>query len=628
MLKAILSEYGIEWVANRALYSIKLKVMGSLPLTDRLFEKRTPYPKRLDLLNIDVNAIQSFLREKLSKKDQKELIDTADKACEGIVTGFSSIELNYGKPIDWQFSPLTGKRCDEKEKWYRIPDFDKERGDIKVIWEASRFSHFVTLSRAYLLTENDKYYYAFHNQLENWLEHNPYNCGANFKCGQECSLRMINALLAFSVFRETGIATDADVSSMKDLVDRCYRKVLSNFYYAHKCIKNNHTLSELAGMITGAWCSDDEKQLKKAYRLLSQVVEEQFSKDGGYTQFSFNYQRLALQDLEYVLYISKKTGHSLSEAAVDRIKNSVQLLYQCQDQTGDVPNYGFNDGALVFPVSASGYRDFRPVLGSLSGMLFGKRLYGAGAHDEEALWFGGSPDALSDAEEPRRGAAFPEAGLFTLRGDGFWLMTVLNDFQKRPAHMDQLHIDLWADGINVLCDCGTYSYSDPKGEALALTGAHNTGKLLGTEQMDKKGAFLVYNRTKRCSYRLSEGEFIGKMQSKHGYVHERHIKKRWDGFDVYDTLTAAEGDNFELILHTPCTVACEGKQIKLFSENKHILTIEGTLDYEIREGIRSIYYLSNEPVSLICFKGILKNGMATSVIKLDVIKTMEVVSHC
>ncbi len=624
MIGTIIKELGIGWLMCRKLYDVKLTLLRKLPVAERLFEHKTDI-QRLDLLIDNTERIEHFINS-LPEDAKQSLLRTADLACVGTIKGFSSIQMSYGIPINWQLNPLTGKGCDGTKKWYRIPDFDKERGDIKAVWEISRFSHFATLARAFLASGDKKYFEAFRTQLSAWLAENPYSCGANFKCGQECALRMMNALLAYNVFRSKGLPDEEDEQNLAELISRCYRKILSNFFYAYRCIKNNHTISELAGMIIGAWCSCDTKRLKKAYKLLDKVIAEQFSEDGGYIQFSFNYQRLALQVLEYVLFISEKTGVYLSDASVEKIKNSVLLLYQCQDQTGDVPNYGSNDGALVFPVSASGYRDFRPVLGSLYGRLFGKRLYSIGMYDEEALWFGGMLDTLPDAEEQRKSAAFPEAGLFTLRAERFWLMTVLNEYKKRPGHMDQLHIDLWIDGINVLCDCGTYSYADQKGKALALTEAHNTAKIDNTEQMTKKGAFLVYNRTKRCALERSDREFLGRMQSKNGYTHERHIKQRKNGYDIFDTLTAEKDGSFELILHTPCNVYCEGNRILLFHGERHILTIEGTLDFAIREGIRSVYYLSEEPVSLICFKGSLVDGKAESVIKLDVLngETLEV----
>ena len=373
MIRSVINEYGLRWITKRVLYSGKIRIMQAVPLTERLFEKKTEYPQRIDIFDIGVGSLKSFLRERLSEIDKKDLIDRADKACEGLITGFSSIELNYGNPIDWQLNPLTGKRCDEKTKWYRIPDFDRERGDIKVIWEASRFAHFLTLARTYLLTSNEKYYRAFSDQLKSWLDNNQYSYGANFKCGQECSLRMVNALLAYTVFKKSSITTDVDANNVKDLIDRCYRKVLSNFFYAYKCIRNNHTISELMGMIVGAWCCEDEKQLQKAYRLLDEVIDEQFTDDGGYRQFSFNYQRLALQDIEIIMSISETTKKCLSQNSFEKIRKAAYLMYQCQDESGDMPNYGSNDGALVFPVTSCGYRDFRPVINTCYALSAGNQ---------------------------------------------------------------------------------------------------------------------------------------------------------------------------------------------------------------------------------------------------------------
>ena len=615
MITTIIKEFGLGWLLCRSLYSAKLKLLQKIPSAERLFEHKV-HVKRIDLLADHIDPIEGFIKS-LPDDQKQSLIETADRACNGTIVGFSSVELSYGMPINWQLNPLTGKACDASAKWYRIADFDKDRGDIKAVWEISRFSHFVTFARAYLASGDRKYYEAFRSQLADWLDKNPYSYGANFKCGQECALRMMNALLAYNVFHGKGLTDEQDEQNLAELISRCYRKILANFFYAYRCIKNNHTISELAGMIIGAWCSLDTKTLKKAYKTLDRVIAEQFSNDGGYIQFSFNYQRLALQVLEYVLHISEKTGFSLSDTSVDRIKNSVLLLYQCQDETGDVPNYGFNDGALVFPVSTCGYRDYRPVLGSLYGKLFGKRLFGAGLYDEEALWFGSIPDKLAAANEQRKSTAFPSAGLFTLRDEHRFLMTVLNDYKNRPAHMDQLHMDLWIDGVNVLCDCGTYSYADEKGTALVLTGAHNSVKLDGVEQMNKKGAFLIYGRTKRCRVKVSEDEFFGKMHSPNGYTHERYIKKTRTGYEVYDTVTASEDVEYALILHTPCKVVCNQGCIQLLDGQRPLLTIKSDFEYEIKEGIRSLYYLCQEPISQICLKGKLENGTAKSVIKLD-----------
>jgi len=553
------------------------------------------------LFDINLDELKAFLKS-MNAADKEQIIQTADMACKGRIRGFSSIDLDYGNPIEWQLNPLTAVSCDQKSKWYRIPDFDKKRGDIKVIWEASRFSHFLTFARAFLLTENEKYYNAFSEQLSSWLKQNSYGYGANFKCSQECSLRMVNTLLAYSVFRKAGIVTESDQSNVKDLVSRCYRKVLSNFFYAYKCIKNNHTISELMGMIVGAWCCGDQKQVNKAFRLLDEVIDEQFTDDGGYRQFSFNYQRLALQDIEVVLSVEDRVGRRLVDKSREKIKKASLLMYQCQDETNDMPNYGSNDGALVFPVTACAYRDFRPVINTIYALITGKRLYEDDCPQEELIWFskGKRLQQYGYEKVSKKSSQFPEAGIFTIRNRNSWLMVVLNDYKSRPAHLDQLHLDLWVDGVNIFCDAGTYSYASELGRKLAKNESHNTAVVDRKPQMDTQGPFLIYNWSERRLGAVSENRFEGTVVSKNGYSHTRRIDKSSSGYVIEDYVDM----DYSVMFHTPCGVRLDGRKKVVLSWNgKTICTIttDGTLNLEKTK--RSLYYLRIEDTNCIVIKG-------------------------
>lgn len=600
MIGSVLHEYGLKWLINRSIYSAKIKTLSAFPFTDKFYEKNPHYPVQLDLFDIDVIALKCFLAN-LNEEDKNFILSRANNACKGLINGFSSIELDYGFPLDWQLNPLTGKRCDEKKQWFKIPDFDKDRGDIKVIWEASRFSHFITLSRAYLLTGDEKYYLSFSEQLQNWLEMNKYSFGANFKCSQECSLRMVNALLSYTIFKQCGIATDKDKSNILDLIDRCYRKVLSNFFYAYKCIKNNHTISELVGIIVGSWCCGEKKQLEKAYRLLDEVIKEQFSDDGGYRQFSFNYQRLALQDIECVLNIDEKTGYSLSIASKERIRNAALLMYQCQDESGDVPNYGSNDGALVFPVNSCSYRDFRPVINTTYALTTGNQLYKNGIHQEELIWFSGGKklDDYSIDIKERLSSQFIEAGLFTKRKPLYWAMVVANNYSSRPAHMDQLHFDLWINGLNVLCDGGTFSYASDEGRFLIKNDSHNTILVDGITQMNSSGPFLIYDWTQRKLGNCCNDLFECSITSQNGYKHYRKVICQEKIIEIIDKVNC----DYKILFHTPYEVSID-KNIAIIKYNmKEICYIKSSGSIEYKDSVRSLYYLKMEKTNCLFIKG-------------------------
>lgn len=595
MIGAVLKEYGAGWAANRCLYSAKLKMLSTAERTEKFFEKKVNYPSRLDIFSFDIEKIKTSLKD-LPEEKKDELKRQADHICEGKILGFSSVELDYGCPPDWQLNPLTGKKCSSEEKWYKIPDFDPQRGDIKAVWEASRFSHFVTLARAYLLTGDEKYYKAFAEQLADWIKNNPYGYGANFKCGQECALRMVNGLLAYTAFSKTGAAKECDKKNIEILILRCYRRILSNFFYARNCIKNNHTISELVGMIIGAWCCGDEKQLSRAFRTLDEVIHEQFTSDGGYCQFSFNYERLALQDIEIVLSIEEKTGYRLQESSRRKVLAAAELMYQCQDDSGDMPNYGPNDGALAFPVTSCGYRDFRPVIHTVYALLTGKKLYESGIYEEELLWFGKEITGGTELRS-RVSRAFDGAGLYTFRRADSWAMTVLNDYKSRPAHMDQLHFDLWIDGINVFCDGGTYSYASEEGKELAGNAGHNTAVCEGKLQMNTHGAFLVYDWTEKGRAKHTDTLFCGEMRSLNGYAHHRKIEMTEGGYRITDRVKG-EG-KFEILFHTPCEVQNKGDVLELEINGAVVCTMRSSAKPEIKRAYRSLYYLNKEEISCI-----------------------------
>ena len=602
MIISILREYGFRWAFNRLMYTIKVKSMQRFPFTDKLYEKRVPMVQRIDMFDIDADALRESLSE-LNQSEKDKIISEADDAIRGVVNAFSSVKLDYGYPINWQLNPLTNKYEDNRKKWYMVKDFDVERGDIKAIWEISRFSHFIVFARAYLLTGNVKYYEAFSQQLDSWIKENKYGYGANYKCSQECSIRMVNAMMAFTVFSQDLLVTENDIENIKVLIHNTYRKILSNFFYAYKCIKNNHTLSELMGMIVGAWCCEDYRRLKKAYKYLDKVICEQFFEDGGYIQYSFNYQRFALQVIDRVISISHKTGFDISDSAKARVRKSAELMYQCQTTDGDVPNYGSNDGAVVFPISSCGYRDFRPVINSTLVLLDKSSSYLSGKYEEELVWYGKSrKNTMKYDIIPRKMCSYDNAGLFTIRKDNIFAMVVCNKYNSRPGHMDQLHLDVWIDNINLLCDQGTYSYASDLGVQLIGNSSHNTVNVCNASQMNIKPPFLIYDWSRRLDARLSGNVFEGTVQSKNGYTHSRRVEITDNKIILLDTVYGnkkSDISKYEILFHTVCTPVKEEAGIALYYGKKKLAIFSTDGECDIENSDRSLYYMQKEKIACI-----------------------------
>lgn len=598
----VVKEYGLSWAIDRSLYSLKLKGMSAIPRSELVFEKKVSYPERINLFDINAATLKTIL-DGLPNNKKQEIIYEADDAMVGKIKGFSSIELDYGNPINWQLNPLTEESCSTTLKWYQIPAFDKKRGDIKVTWEISRFSHFITFARAYLLTDDRKYYEAYSRQLSSWLDDNPYLLGANYMCGQECSLRMANTLLAYTVFENQGIAKPEDEQNIKEFIYRCYKRVLNNFTYAYKCVKNNHTISELMGIMIGSWCCKDEDRLRWAFKLANKVCDEQFEDDGGYCQLSFNYQRLALQDLECIFAIEKKSDFSITSEIKNKIEKSSLLLYQCLDISGDVPNYGSNDGALIFKTTSCGYRNFIPVINTIYFQINGARLFESGIYDEELIWFGGNIDINSIPLKSlkKESSSFPLAGIFTNVQEKYWSEVICNEFHHRPAQMDQLHFDLWSNGKNILCDTGTFSYASEEGDRLKSQNGHNTLEVIGKPQMNTHGRFIIYDFTERKDYLVQGNQFSGTIESKNGYRHRRKIRYLPDEILISDFYMDKDESPGQLLFHTICQprIVENENAVVLSYDGKDVCKISFDSNFSIEESYRSLYYFQLEKISMI-----------------------------
>ena len=598
-LISIFTEYGIKWFFYRGIYFIKLKIMRLLPFIEFFFEKEINI-LRIDIFLINTINIENFILN-LSLDKRNEVISIADKAIKGKIIGFSSIEMDYGFPINWHLNPLTNKTIDKNLKWFNIPDFDTKYGDIKGVWEISRFTHFYYFLRSYMITKDIKYYYAFSNQLSDWIKNNHYSYGPNFKCGQEATLRMINSLIAYEVFKSYNLTSKKDEENVKKIVETSYRKVQSNFFYAHKCIKNNHTLTEITGLIIGAWCSNDDKSLKNAYVLLNDEIDSQFFEDGGYIQYSFNYQRFALQLMEFILKISTRFKYNITMKNREKLKKSVLQLFQLQDESGLLPNYGSNDGSLIFPLHVLDYLNYKPIINSLYALLTNSRLYEHGDHDEELLWFLDNKIHKLDKDLIRKvSSSFTSSGLYSLRDNSNHMMIVSKLFKSRPAQMDQLHIDLWYRGINVLCDSGTYSYASKFGENLSLTSAHNTLKVQGVEQMNKLGKFMIYNWANIKTTKFSDNYFQATMDSKNKYSHTRTIIYNNFTYKILDSINVKK--EYEINFHTSCEILHQNNSLDLIYRGKKVAEIITNGQFEILRSKTSSYYLRSENINLIKIK--------------------------
>jgi hypothetical protein len=507
--------FGAGWVAYRAGYALRLRTGVLRRRTPpAAWSERPLQPMLGDGALADAEAYRQYRlhsapRFFFAPKDRAHYrslfarwdvagapaLAAANDAITGRFRYFENAFVAAGFPPNWHANPFTAEALPADRHWSAIPDFGA--GDIKVIWELSRFGFSYALVRAYWRTGDERFPEAFWRLVEDWQEHNPPNCGPNWKCGQEASLRVMAWCFGLYGFLDASATTATRVAALAQMIAISGQRITANFDYALN-LHNNHGISEAVGLWTIGVLFPELKKAAGWAKMGRNALEAQgralIYDDGAFSQHSVNYQRLMLHDYLWAIRLGDLNGQPFSAELRKRVGQSAMLLYQLQDEgSGSVPYYGQNDGALILPLSNCDYHDFRPVIQAVHHLTTGSRCYAEGPWDEDLLWLSG-PDALhAPADEPERSDLQAESGgYYTLRGQESFAFTRCASYRHRPGQADMLHVDLWWRGQNIALDAGTYSYNaaPPWDNALARTPDHNTVSIDSLDQMDRAGRFL------------------------------------------------------------------------------------------------------------------------------------------
>jgi asparagine synthase (glutamine-hydrolysing) len=429
----------------------------------------------------------------------RRTIETADDYCRGRFLCFNDRTFDLGWPPDWLLNPFNGAHHEAGTHWCDYPTFSPALGDIKEVWEPSRFACAYWLARAYALAGEEKYATAFWVLFDTWAAQNPPNRGPHWKCGQETAVRLFAWCFALHVLWSAPVTTDARVASMLRLMAIQADRIFHNIDFAISQ-RNNHSMSEAVGLLTvgllfpylkraAAWQARGRDVLERDARRL-------IYDDGSFVQHSLNYHRVMLHVCLWAMRLCELNDQPLSNELRRRVKLSAEFLFELTDHaSGGAPNYGANDGALVLPLAACDYSDFRPTLQAAYLASCARRVFEAGPWDEMPFWLYGA-ESLAAPIENRTPTSrrFDSGGYYTIRGKNSWAMIRCHTYRDRPAHVDMLHLDLWYKGVNILSDSGSYQYYTPEAPRLDKyfkdIAAHNTIEVDGRGPLDLVSRFL------------------------------------------------------------------------------------------------------------------------------------------
>ncbi|REG11350.1 heparinase II/III-like protein [Pelolinea submarina] len=364
--------------------------------------------------------------------------------------------------------------------------------DIKDVWEPARFNWAVTLAKAYYLNGEERYAAAFWHNFENFIEANPVNCGPNWTSAQEVSLRMQALIISAHLLANAAESTDERIRTLCASVADHARRIPPTISYA-KAQNNNHLLSEAVGLYAASLFLPQHPASaawrQKGLRWFNQGIEAQINRDGTYAQHSANYHRLMLVLALWMQLFLEKENKILDDGVLNKLAAATAWLgLRLDPASGQVPNLGHNDGSNILPLSSAAFNDYRPVVQAASRAFRACPALPPGPWDDLCLWLD-IPTQSGNNPPPSSGNPLDQLILGDARD---WAALCAARFHSRPAHADQLHVDIWHKGINIALDPGTFRYNAPPPweNGLAGTAVHNTLTINNRDQMTRASKFL------------------------------------------------------------------------------------------------------------------------------------------
>ncbi len=528
-------ELGFIPVLQNGCYQVMLKsgIYRSL-MPHRPLNAETRHGEFCPLPLPDENSLKPYLTA-----DARHVFEDKEAVSKGKFHAFGSQNL-----VSLDLNPVNGSRHWATDHKIPVPD-------LKLIWEGARFCWVSALLRSEYLTHSGLSEVCFWEKLDEFVQKNPVNQGENWESAQEVGIRLINIAFAAGIFLQMPQGDDVYLTAAKHneltaersvltakVIQAHARRITGTLIYAGSQ-RNNHLLSEAAALMTAAVVLPHAHDAGKWWRIGKENffngLDDQIADNGCYIQHSSNYHRMMLQLVVWVDQLLRIKCVSWPKKLIPKLRNSVRFLYDfCDPVSGRCGNIGHNDGSLLFCFGSS-YDDYSPTLQAAGRIFLGKKLFPDGAVDELSGWMNVQErwffESERDPDENRGGPLHVGEGRTKA-------MMLTEPFRGRPAHDDRLHVDIRINGINELCDAGTYRYSGVENwdNRLKYAVMHNVLTIDRIEPMTDAGKFLWLDRDHVRILSRNEA-FVSAEHTAFRKLHLNHkriLRPMTNGFSVAD----------------------------------------------------------------------------------------------
>ena len=238
-----ISNMGFRYIFFRVWYIIKTKAGWQI----RAYPTNPELKKFISITDWKNNLPPFFFHGKeingLMKNPSEDLKNNFENIKKGIYIFFNKSKIDLGIDYDWITNPITKYKYDINKHWSQIRDLSKEAGDIKYVWEKSRFTFLYDVVRYDYNFNEDQSEFVF-SKIEDFIDKNPINQGPNYKCSQEISLRVLNWTFALYYYKDSKFLTEKLFHKIIHSIYWQIHHVFKNINFSRISVRNNHAITE------------------------------------------------------------------------------------------------------------------------------------------------------------------------------------------------------------------------------------------------------------------------------------------------------------------------------------------------------------------------------------------------
>lgn len=443
--------------------------------------------------------------------------------------------------------------------WLHMPEDDPEW-----IYQFNRHRFWICLGQAYVMTKDEKYAKAFVEQMTHWIKNVKLEDERNALAWRtiEAGLRLEYWLKAIMYFKDSSHLTE-EVFEIFEASVKEHAEFLMGIYDTFRLVSNWGVLQNHGLFIAGVMLPESERTAeyrKEALKRLAEEIEVQVYADGVHWEQSPMYHNEVAHCYLDVKILCDRNNIELPEVIERKLYSMAYGTFYHKKPDHHEIMMGDSDDIDVRDIitkAAYSYKD---------GVL---KFGGYDEFDFDCIWDLGIEAAKEyikiDKCLPKETAIeLKESGNYYLHSDWSkdenFFHFYCGTLGAGHGHSDKLHIDLFANGEDILVDSGRYTYVDkPDRYEFKDPSAHNTTTVDEEDFIvcvdpwgcSKLARSINQKMVKSDEYDYVEGGHLGYYDIKGGgvFVNRRIIYIKPDIYVIVDEFYAGSKHKYNQYFH-------------------------------------------------------------------------------